>query len=272
MGTNSLGQWSDFKAYADIEVAYPWYWHPNSRIIYITLVTLSLLFISWLLYLRSRSISHIHQLLNEEMQTHGQAAAIIRRKLKKIQTLINQENDVQVTVNSDKTQHTSHYNQETLTLINDCLKELNIQQNHTEPSSLSGSSLTIALPYLADYFHQQYHVLVSVHLNISCEKIEYTIQSAIYSITYEAILAAINNGDGGVFAIHISETKDKIWLKITDNEQSFAQFNSKINFDMAMYYIRQVANKFNATFHTYDNQEHGSEIIISIPLMELNLT
>ena len=41
---------------------------------------------------------------------------------------------------------------------------------------------------------------------------------------------------------------------------------------MAMYYIRQVAKKFNATFHTYDNQEHGSEIIISIPLMELNLT
>ena len=272
MGTNSLGQWSDFKAYADIEVAYPWYWHPNSRIIYITLVTLSLLFISWLLYLRSRSITHIHQLLNEEIQTHGQSAAIIRRKLKKIQTLISQENDVQVTVNSEKSQHISHHSQETLILINDCLTELNIQQKHTEPSSLSGSSLTIALPYLADYFHQQYHVLVSVHLSISCEKIEYAIQSAIYSITYEAILAAINNGDGGVFAIHISETKDKVWLKITDNEQSFAQFNSKINFDMAMYYIRQVAKKFNATFHTYDNQEHGSEIIISIPLMELNLT
>ena len=113
-------------------------------------------------------------------------------------------------------------------------------------------------------------MLVSVQLGIACEKIDYAIQSAIYSIIYEAILAAINNGDGGIFAIHINETKDKVWLKITDNEQSFAQFNSKINFDMAMYYIRQVAKKFNATFHTYDNQEHGSEIIISIPLMALN--
>ena len=79
-----------------------------------------------------------------------------------------------------------------------------------------------------------------------------------------------DNGNGGVFAVNINESNDKIWLKITDNEQSFAQFNSKINFDMAMYYIRQIANKFNATFHTYDNQEHGSEIIISIPLMKIS--
>lgn len=270
MGTNSLGQWSNFKAYTDIKVAYPWYWHPNSRIIYFTLFTLSLLFIIWLLYLRSRSISHIHQLLNEEIQTHGQSTALIRRKLKKIKTLIDQDIKAQTIINNELKQPSSDHSLETLTLINDCLKELKVHHSHTEPSNLSGSSLTVALPYLADYFHQQYHVLVSVQLGIACEKIDYAIQSAIYSIIYEAILAAINNGDGGIFAIHINETKDKVWLKITDNEQSFAQFNSKINFDMAMYYIRQVAKKFNATFHTYDNQEHGSEIIISIPLMALN--
>ena len=71
------------------------------------------------------------------------------------------------------------------------------------------------------------------------KKIDYAIQTAIYRIIYEAILAAINNGNGGVFAVHVNESNDKIWLRITDNEQSFAQFNSKINFDMAMYYIRK---------------------------------
>jgi ligand-binding sensor domain-containing protein len=270
MGTNSLGQWSDFKAYADISVAYPWYWHPTSRIIYAVLITVTVLLVIWLLYLRSRSISHIHQLLHEEMKTHGQATSIIRRKLNKVQTLINHKLKNQRTNEVSKESGNTEYEQDVLALVNECLNELKVQSSYAEPSSLSGSSLTVALPYLADYFHQQYHVLVSVQLDIVCEKIDYSVQTAIYRIIYEAVLSAINNGNGGVFAIHVNESNDKIWLKITDNEQSFAQFSSKINFDMAMYYIRQIANKFNATFHTYDNQEHGSEIIISIPLMKIS--
>jgi ligand-binding sensor domain-containing protein len=270
MGTNSLGQWSNFKAYADISVAYPWYWHPNSRVIYAVLITVTVLLIFWLLYLRSRSISHIHQLLNEEIKTHGQSTSIIRRKLEKVQALINSADKVHCIDEADSKPSSVEYSKEAQALIAQCLAELKTQHSHVEPSNLSGSSLTVALPYLADHFHQQYHVLVSLQLDITCEKIEYAIQTAIYRITYEAILAAINNGNGGVFAVHVNESNNKIWLKITDNEQSFAQFNSKINFDMAMYYIRQVANKFNATFHTYDNQEHGSEIIISIPLMKMS--
>ena len=70
--------------------------------------------------------------------------------------------------------------------------------------------------------------------------------------------------------MRVNISNEKIWLKVTNNEQSFAQFNSKINFEMAMYYIRQVANKFNASFHTYDNQENGSEIILAIPLRKIN--
>jgi ligand-binding sensor domain-containing protein len=270
IGTNSLGQWSDFKAYADITVAYPWYWHPSSRIIYAVLITATVLLVLWLLYLRSRSISHIHQLLNEEIITHGQSTSVIRRKLEKVQNLIKSTAKAQHSESLDPKQSPLEYKQEIQVLVSECLAELKTQDSHAEPSSLSGSSLTVALPYLADYFHQQYHVLVSVQFDTVCEEIDYTIQTAIYRITYEAILAAINNGNGGVFAIHINKSNNKIWLKITDNEQSFAQFNSKINFDMAMYYIRQVANKFNATFHTYDNQEHGSEIIISIPLMKIS--
>lgn len=268
MGTNSLGQWSNFKAYADISVAYPWYWHPNIRIIYTVLIIVIVFLTLWLLYLRSRSISHIHQLLNEEIKTHGKSTSIIRRKLEKAQNLMTHQANVQQLDGKEQTNTNNEH--EALALISECLTELKAQHNNSEPSCLSGSSLTVALPYLADYFHQQYHVLVSVQLDIACEKIDYTIQTAIYRIIYEAILAAINNGNGGKFAIHVNESNEKIWLKITDNEQSFAQFNSKINFDMAMYYIRQIANKFNATFHTYDNQEHGSEIIISIPLMKIS--
>lgn len=259
MGTNSLGQWSEFKAYTNINVSYPWYWHPNSKILYAVFITAIIIFTCWLLYLRSRSISRIYQLLNDEISSHSQSTSTIRRKLIKVQSIIStsQSTDEQPTLNIKF-------------LINECLDELSSQNNHIVPSSLSGSSLTIALPYLADYFHHQYHVLLTLHLNIADNEANYAIQSAIYRIIYEAILAAITNGNGGVFEVHVNKNSEKIWLKITNNEQSFAQFKSKINFNMAMYYIRQVANKFNATFHTYDNHEHGSEIILSIPLMKIS--
>jgi len=267
MGTNSLGQWSDFKAYADINVSYPWYWHPNSQIFYATIMTSLIIITFWLLYLRSRSISRIHKTLSDELNSHSQSTSIIRRKLLKIQSLIEPSIESQTADKSSNTEATSPYVQ---SLIRECLDELSTQNSHAAPSSLSGSSLTVALPYLVDYFHHQYHVLLTLHLNIEDSEANYAIQSAIYRIIYEAILAAITNGNGGVFEVHVNRTSEKIWLKITNNEQSFAQFNSKINFDMAMYYIRQVANKFNATFHTYDNQEHGSEIILSIPLRKIS--
>ena len=269
MGTNSLGQWSNFKAYADINVAYPWYWHPISRVIYTLIIVVSLLLSFWLLYLRSRSISHVHRLLEDEINTNSQSTSIIRRKLIKLQSIFASEQRKQI---DTITSHTADGNQvlkNASLLIEECLAELSTKNNNAAPNSLSGSSLTLALPYLADYFHQQYHVLITVQLDIVEDKINHAIQTAIYRIIYEAIHAAITHDNGGIFTVSINEVNEKVWLKITDNEQSFAHFSSKINFDMAMYYIRQVANKFNATFHTYDNQEHGSEMIMSIPLRKI---
>lgn len=267
MGTNSLGQWNDYKAYANIKVSYPWYWHPNSQIFYLVLLIGLIIITFWLLYLRSSSIRNIHKALNNELNNHSQATAIVRRKLTKIQTLIAKTPDGQTGVANAFSKEDSPYAQ---SLIRECLEELSTQRSHVAPSSLSGSSLTVALPYLADYFHRQYLVLVALHLNFEDQDVRYELQSAIYRIVYEAILAVITNDNGGVFEVRININNGKIWLKITNNEQSFAQFKSKINFEMAMYYIRQVANKFNASFHTYDNQENGSEIILAIPLRKID--
>jgi signal transduction histidine kinase len=263
MGTNSLGQWNDYKAYADINVSYPWYWHPNSQIFY-AIISISLIILTlWLLYLRSRSISNIHKTLNDELSSQSQATSVIRRKLIKIQTLIAPNAESLSSAESISNEKEMPYVQ---SLIRECLDELSTQNSHAAPSSLSGSSLTVALPYLADYFHRQFHVLVTLHLDVEDQDVRYALQSAIYRIVYEAILAAISSDNGGVFEVRVNVSNGKIWLKITSNEQSFAQFNNKINFEMAMYYIRQVANKFNGTFHTYDNQANGSELILAIPL------
>jgi ligand-binding sensor domain-containing protein len=263
MGTNSLGQWNDYKAYADINVSYPWYWHPNSQIFY-AIICISLIILTlWLLYLRSRSIRSIHKTLNDELSNQSQATSVIRRKLIKIQALVSPNDESLSTTESIFNEKEIPYIQ---SLIRECLDELSTQSSHAAPSSLSGSSLTVALPYLADYFHRQFHVLVTLHLDVEDQDIRYPLQSAIYRIVYEAILAAISSDNGGVFEVRVNVSNSKIWLKVTSNEQSFAQFNSKINFEMAMYYIRQVANKFNGTFHTYDNQANGSELILAIPL------
>lgn len=266
MGTNSLGQWSDFKAYTDIEVAYPWYWTTKMKIIYAVAALASMLLALWLVYLRSSSIKYIHQLLNEEIKTHGKSTLIIHRKLNKMRSLL-------PALANKNTQHNNNNHTELQhieALINECINTLSVEDSHLEPSQLSGSSISVALPFLANYFHQKYHVLVTLSLNINDESIDYSIQNAIYRIIFEAISAAISNGNSGVFTVSLNEKNSKLWLKITDNEQSFAQFNNKIKFNMAMYYIRQVANKFNATFQAYDNHENGSEIIISIPLMNMS--
>ena len=265
MSTNSLGQWNDYKAYADIKVSYPWYWHPNSQIFYVVIIISIIILTFWLLYLRSRSINNIHKALNDELSNHSQATSIVRRKLMTIQTLITASTEKQ-----NETICPEQDNHQAQSLIRECLEELLTQSSHVAPSSLSGSSLTVALPYLADYFQRRYHVLVSLHLDFEDQDVRYDLQSAIYRIIYEAILAAIINDNSGVFEVRVNISNEKIWLKVTNNEQSFAQFNSKINFEMAMYYIRQVANKFNASFHTYDNQENGSEIILAIPLRKIN--
>lgn len=288
MGTNSLGEWSKYKAYADINVAYPWYAHPKSQVIYIVLVVLSAAYACWLLYLRSRSIHHVHQLLNNEIENQSQSKSNIRRKLLKVQSLINEQCPEQSKatliekaqiedsrIDDPKTEIESHETKSSAndksirtiqSLINECLNDLTSKKPEIVPNKLSESTLSIALPYLVDYFHKQYHVLIKLELDVEDDRIDHAMQTVIYRIIYEAISAAIKNGNGGIFVVNIHIANNKIWLRITDNEQSFAQFSSKINFDMAMYYIRQVAKKFNATFHTYDNQERGSEMILSIPL------
>ncbi len=272
MGTNSLGEWSKYKAYADINVAYPWYAHPNSQVIYIIFFVLSAAYACWLLYLRSRSIHHVHQLLNNEIENQSQSKSNIRRKLLQVQSLINEQcqdqHDASMIdgsgINESKTDDKAIRTIQSL--IDECLNDLTSKKPEIVPNKLSESTLSIALPYLAEYFHQQYHVLMKLELNVEDDRIDHAMQTVIYRIIYEAISAAIKNGNGGIFVVNIQIANNKIWLRITDNEQSFAQFSSKINFDMAMYYIRQVAKKFNATFHTYDNQERGSEMILSIPL------
>ena len=269
MGTNSLKQWSKFKAHADISVAYPWYWHPYSRVIYTLLIIVVIILVIWLLYLRSRSIWHIDKLLNEEIKNNVQSTTIIRRKINDIKTLITPEFNSQPNEKYQEGKLIAESHQKALTILNECLSELDIEPKDTEPSSLSGNSLSVALPYLANYFHQKYHILVSEKLDVGSTEMSYELQTAIYSIVYQAILTAINTGNGKVFTININKSHEKIWLKVTNNEQCFSQFNSKISFNMSMFYIRQITNKLNATFNTYNNQEHGSEIVISIPLMKI---
>ena len=61
-----------------------------------------------------------------------------------------------------------------------------------------------------------------------------------------------------------------MWLTITNDENGFSKFKSKINFDISMYYIRQIANKYNASFNVFDKDNSSSQLTISIPLMNIS--
>jgi hypothetical protein len=38
---------------------------------------------------------------------------------------------------------------------------------------------------------------------------------------------------------------------------------------MAIYYIRQIAKKYNASVNTFEDQGEGSQLTISFPLMKM---
>lgn len=252
-GTNSLGQWSNQRAFAKVSVAYPWYWTTQIRIVYVvTLICLALL-VAWLLYLRANSINKIHQLLESEVKNKGKKALSISRNLHLINTLLEKNNldeAKQVIVQSIET-----------------LESNNAQK---EPSSLFGNNLSVALPYLGEYLYQKYHIKVVSKIDVDESSLDYELQANIYKIIYESVTSAILNSESRVFEIHIQEFKSKLWLTINDNENSFAHFNNSITFDMAMYYVRKIAEKYNASVNTFDAQDDkGSQLVVSFPLMNL---
>ncbi|XQW86139.1 hypothetical protein ACOYR1_05220 [Thalassotalea piscium] len=263
MGTNSLGQWSKKKAFTQIHVAYPWYWTPKLRVLYAIIVVIFILATCWLMYLRGRSISHIHSLLTDDIKTRGKSALNVSRNLSHVLSLcetVPPSNDTQINDTQIKIKN----------LLQESIKELSDKSQTKVPDNLYGNSLAIAIPYLADFVHKKYHINIEYSHELNDEKLNYELQSDIYTMIYEAVISAVLNGNGRNFKISLQEFKNKIWLTISDDGDSFAHFKSRINFDMAMYYIRQIANKHVASVNTFNEQNQGSQLVISIPLMQLS--
>lgn len=265
-GTNSLGQWSDYHAFTEIDVAYPWYWTPKVRVLYTVVIIALLALLFWLIYLRGKSISNIHQILSENLKLRGKSSFIVSRNLSHTIELID-ENIAQLKENKTLT---TLDNQEKIKLIlTQSIEELSNHAKTKEPDALYGKTLFVALPFLTNYIHKKYHINVKSQLDIDENKLDYEIQADIYKITYEALTSSVLNGKGRNFNIVLQEFKNKIWLTISDDENSFTHFKSKINFDMAMYYIRQIAAKHNASVNTFSEPNKGSQLMVSFPLMNI---
>ncbi|WP_147302651.1 ligand-binding sensor domain-containing protein [Thalassotalea euphylliae] len=251
MATNSLGQWSEKRAYANINVAYPWYWTPQIRVIYV--VTLFCLFalLAWTFYLRTQSIHKIYLLLETEIQRKGKSALSTKRHLQSIVTLLAENKQ-------DKA----------IEIAEQCISAFQNEESEEVPDGLYGSNLNIAVPYFAEYLHRKYHVKLAHDLYDKNNQLSYEMQSNIYKLIYEAITCAILHGDSSCFQLTLKEFKNKLWLTISDDEDSFSHFNNKVTFNMSMYYIRQIANKYNASVNTFEPSDNkGSQIVINFPMM-----
>jgi len=257
-GTNSLGQWSNKEAFAEIKVKYPWYATQEMKIAYFVIFVFLLLKTSWLLYLRSKSISHVHQLLSNDVNTKGKSAFNVTRNLMQAKELLDNSRSIENNRNT------------ILNIVEKCIKELNANEENNEPDALFGKSLDIALPYFSDYIHKKYQVNLTLEYNLNDVSLTYELQSDIYRIIYEAITSAIINSNNHNFEVSIQEFKQKLWLTISNNENSFSNYNNKVNFDMSIYFIRQIAAKHSASINVFDKETTGSQIVISIPLMTLS--
>ncbi|PCI60626.1 MAG: hypothetical protein COB35_08775 [Gammaproteobacteria bacterium] len=250
MATNSLGQWSNNRAYTEIKVAYPWYWTPQIRLIYLFLFLISLAFTAWLLYLRTKSISRIHYLLAEDIKSRGKTALNVTHNLSLALEHIKVEGNDHDLLNK---------------LLKQSIDELNSSSQNQEPDTFYGQSLSVALNYLSEYIHRKYHTNLTIHLEITEDSVNNDLKADLYKIIYEAVISATLNGDGRNFSVSIKAYKNKLWLNIQDDGSSFSNFKNKINFDIAMYYIRQIAKKYHATVNTYNEDVDGSQLLIGIP-------
>lgn len=250
-GTNSLGQWSERQAFAKISVAYPWYWTPKIRILYIVTLICIFALVAWLLYLRAQSIRSIYLLLKQELQTKGQRSLSTSRDLTLALNLLNENN-----INEAKN------------LLNQSLEQIKQHSNGEIPDSLYGRPLAVGLPYFADYINKKYHIKVHQEINFDVSTLDYELQANLYKIIYEAITCAILTCDGRQFDVSIREFKDKLWLTITDDQHSFSQFSSRITFNISMFTIRQITNQYQASLNTFSPTDtKGSQLVISFPMM-----
>jgi len=249
MATNSLGQWSKNRAYTEISVAFPWYWTPQIRLVY-GVSLLGIIFLSaWLLFLRSKSISHIHNILQSDINNYGKTSMQVKRNLSAALALIT-ENELS----------------KGKLLLQRCVDDLNEQQKSPEPNSLDGNTLTEAVPFLAQYLQHKYQVKLLFQLELNENELNYELQADLYRVIFEAINSAILNGSGRSFKVVLQKFKNKIWLNISDDGQSFIHFNSKVNFDISMYYIRKIASKHNGSINTFNEQGNASQLVLSLPI------
>lgn len=250
MATNSLGQWSDYKAYTDISVAFPWYWTPQIRLIYTVSLFGIILLSAWLLYLRSKSISYVHDILQKDIHNFGKTSMQVKRNVTAALALITKDE-----ISKGKL------------LLQQCINDLNEQQKLPEPNTLNGNSLNDAIPFLAEYLEKKYQVKLSYLFELTEKELDYELQADLYRVIYEAITSAILSGNGRNFKVVLQKFKSKIWLNISDDSQSFIHFNSKVNFNISMYYIRQIANKHNGSINTFNEQGNASQLVLSLPIM-----
>ncbi len=251
--TNSLGQWSNYKAYTDITVAFPWYWTPQIRLIYGMSLFCIIILSAWLIHLRSKSIHHIHGILQNDINNYGKTSMQVKRNVTAALALIT-DNEI---------------SKGTL-LLQQCVNDLNEKQKLPEPNALNGNNLSEAVPFLAEYLEKKYQVKLSYQLDLTEKELNYELQADLYRVIYEAITSAILSGSGRNFKVVLQKFKSKIWLNISDDSQSFIHFNSKVNFNISMYYIRQIASKHKGSINTFNEQGNASQLLLSLPIMHGN--
>jgi len=253
MATNSLGHWSDVKAYTEIDVAYPWYWTIELKILYIILALFIVLLIAWLLFLRAKSIRNIHNLLKDDMKNCGRIMKTIQRNLQLTST----------SLASNEIEQSKQLIEKSLVMLKESL-------DSQEPDSLAGKDLSVAIPYLADYIHSKYEVKLHCSIDDKVDSLHYELKSDIYKVIFEALISAIFKSEAQNFNLTLQEVKKKLWLSINSDNDSFNQLNSRVNFDLASYTIRQITNKHHASLNTFNNDDGSSQLVISFPLMPLN--
>ncbi len=250
-GTNSQGQWSSYVAYTNIAVAYPWYWTPQVRVIYLLLVVIFVILSIWLILLRARSISSVYKVLDEDLKTRGLLSNNLERNINVSLRMLHEGDQ-----------------EKAIKLLTDSAQLISNNKIKDEPRSLNNQSLSGGLEYLVDFWQVNYAIKVRVKTDYPVDTLTQSIQQSIYRIIYHAIDSALSHSRSDTFMVSIQPFNQKLWLKIEDDNDYFSDFDSKVDFNIAMYTIRKIATQHDAKVNAYKTGDNNSQLTVSFNLDE----
>lgn len=160
-------------------------------------------------------------------------------------------------------------------LLDDTIKEIRRISINVMPSVLLDFGLEAALRTLSENISNYSGVLVEYNYKLEKSDLEINFETSasIYRIIQEALNNTVKYAEATFASVEVRHTSESIKMEIHDNGNGFdlVEYNSKAKLSSGIKNMKERASLLRGTFQIRSNDEEGTTINISIPLLSKDL-